>query len=97
MTACAGAYKTSSGGKEDVGFISIVGDPKKYQAGVMVSIDENQPSIVEVVVDGKLTKTDSRMKVPTGKHSVKVTYQNKILYSENMIFFVQETKKINLP
>ncbi len=97
LISCAGAYKTSSGGKEDVGLLSIVGDPKKYQAGVMVSIDNNQPQIVEVVEEGKLSKVERRIKAPTGKHTVKVMYQNKVVYSQSLLISLQETKKISLP
>lgn len=96
MSAC-GAYQTTSGGKEDVGYISLIGDPAKYKAGVLVSIDNGKEVIVEVVEEGKLSRTDSRLKVPTGKHDVRMTYQGKVIYEQNIIVFVQETKKIALP
>lgn len=96
LVSCKGAYTTTSGGKEDIGFISLVGDPKKYQAGAMVSVDNKQPVIIMVVEEGKVSKEDNRLKVPTGTHKVTVTYQNKIVYSQSVLISLQETKKISL-
>lgn len=97
VAGACGAYQTTSGGKDDVGFLLLVGDPAKYKAGVLVSTDNAKPVIVEVAEDGKLSRTDNRLKVPTGKHDIKITYQGKVVYEQNIIVFIQETKKITLP
>lgn len=97
LWSCKGAYTSTSGGKEDIGYISLVGDSGKYRGGVIVSIDNNKPQIVEVTEEGKLYKEDQRMKAPTGKHVVKIMYQNKVVYQQQVFFFAQETKKISLP
>lgn len=97
LISCKGAYQTSSGGYEDEGYVSVVGDPEKYKAGVLVSVDGASPFIVEVVQDEKISKSDSRFKVSAGKHQLKMMYQGKNVFQQNVIIFVQETKKIMLP
>lgn len=97
LVSCKGAYTSTSGGKEDIGFISLVGDPKKYEAGAMVSVDNGKPSIVMVVEEGKISKEDNRVKVPTGMHKITITYQNKVVYTQSALISLQETKKISLP
>lgn len=96
LVNCAGGLKRTSGGLEDVGYISLIGDPKKYQAGVLVYVGGEKPVIVEVVKENQVTKNDYRLKVPTGKHEVKMMYEGKVVYQQQMIFFAQETKQISL-
>ncbi|MCZ8355164.1 MAG: hypothetical protein O9340_10535 [Cyclobacteriaceae bacterium] len=97
LSSCAGAYKKTSTGLADIGFISIVGDGKKYNNGVLVYVDELKPVITEVLPAGKIVKRQTQVTVPAGKHLVKVTYEGRVIYQQSMIFFAQETKEIVLP
>lgn len=97
LLGCKGAYKTTSGGKEDVGFLSVVGDVEKYSGGILVTVDNGKPIIATVDIDGKIIKEDNRVKIPAGKHKITMTYQGRVLIQQDMMFFAQETKKITLP
>ena len=63
----------------------------------LVLIGYGKPVIAAVDTEDKLINKDNRVKIPAGKHKITITYQNKVLVQQDMMFFAQETKKITLP
>lgn len=96
LIGCTGV-RTVSTGLENESFLQFIGNPSDYRGGVDVIIDD------ELNFKAKVYSTKvNRMKVkvyaiPTGKHTLKVSFKDNLLYDKQIFISAQETKNIILP
>ena len=96
ITGCTGV-KTVTKSLESESFIELIGTPDDYPGGVEVIIDEMTTFIAEVNKANVKRPKGSVYAIPTGKHIVKVKYNNQVLFSKQIFVSAQETKQIILP
>lgn len=89
--------KTTVSGLENVSFVELYGPKNTYKNMVDVYVDD-QPSFKATVnIKGKNTTKIANYQIPTGKHTIKVEYEGKVLYNSEVFLSSQITKKISLP
>ncbi len=96
LAGCRG-LKTVSNGLENEAFLEFLGDPGSYKGGVNVTLDDKTTFLAEVYKD-KRTRTKGQVyAIPTGTHTVSVSYNGKTLVKKQIFVSAQESKKITLP
>ncbi len=96
ITGCT-SVKTVTKELENQSFIELIGNPDNYLGGVNVTIDDKSTFKAEVNQIG-IKRSDSTIyAISTGKHIVKVKYNNNIIYTKQIFVSAQETKQIILP
>lgn len=89
-------YKTQSGGKDNVSYITVVqGDGDYRKAAVVVNVDGREYPI-EKVYKLKNKRKAHPIVVEPGKHNVKIIVDGREYSGENIIIGLQETKMIVL-
>jgi hypothetical protein len=96
MTSCTGV-KTISKGLENEAYIEIIGKPSNYSGGVDVTIDENTSFNAQVNKGISKRPKGKVYAIPTGKHTITVKHNKKVIYSKQIFVSSQETKQIILP
>ncbi len=96
LTGCTGA-KTITTGLENESYLVFIGQPGNYSGGVDVALDESLRFKAEVT-KGKAKRPKGNVyAIPTGTHTITVTYMNNVVYRKQHFVSAQETKKIILP
>ncbi len=93
FTAC-GSYKTMSGGKADQSYVVVLSSGDTME-GTVVVIDGVQHQLDKVYKE-KHAKKATPIIIPTGKHLIKISSEDKVLYEQNIFVGAQQTKKIIL-
>ena len=96
LIGCGGT-KSSSQGLDNESFLEIIGTPSMYSNGVDVVVDENKSFNAKVYKDKVGRMRGEVYAIKTGKHSVKIYSENKIIYNQQIFVSSQQTKKIMLP
>lgn len=89
-------YSTMSSGKENQSFIIVLRQDQTYPSGVTVIVDNNEYP-VDKVFKMKFQRKARPVVITPGKHSIKVLFDGKELYKDEIFIGLQETKKIVLP
>lgn len=84
-------YATSSAGKDNVSYVTVVSDSERYE-NVWVVVDGTE------FLYGKLEKSKNRRKalpleITPGKHRVEVVINGQTVASEEIFIGLQETKR----
>ncbi|MGB5989429.1 MAG: hypothetical protein WBG43_06800 [Marinifilaceae bacterium] len=96
VCSCVG-IKSVSKGLENEAYLDIIGNTDKYKSEVLVSIDEDK-SFKTKVRKGKENKINYNVfAISTGKHVIKIYYNNVIVLQKTIFVSSQETKQIILP
>lgn len=96
LNSCGGT-KTSFRGLASESFLEFVGNPGSYSAGVDVIVDD-KPSFRAKVYKDKIGRMRGEIyAIATGRHTLKVKFQNEIIYNKEIFISPQESKKITLP
>lgn len=95
LTSCTGV-KTVTKGLENQAYIEIIGTPSKYNGGVDVIVDKDLEFKAQVNKGTSARPKGNVYAISTGKHTITVKYQGKILYSKQVFVSSQETKQITL-
>ncbi|MCX2838114.1 hypothetical protein OQ279_08095 [Salinimicrobium sp. MT39] len=93
---CTGV-KTTTSGLENEAFLIFLGNPKNYESGVEVSIDDNTSFSAEVQKDHSDRPKGKVYAISTGSHNLSVLYNGEVIYQKKIFVSTQETKKIKLP
>ncbi|MDP4209820.1 MAG: hypothetical protein Q8928_13495 [Bacteroidota bacterium] len=96
FSSCSGV-KTLSTGLENEAYLEFIGIPSNYKNGVDVTIDEKNNFKAEVKKDYATRPKGKAYAISTGAHSVSVSYNNKLIYKQQIFVSSQETKKVVLP
>ena len=101
LTGCGG-IKTLSTGLENESFLEFIGKPSHYSGGVVVNIDDKSTFKAKVKKDHAERPKTKRLKgkvyaIPTGTHTITVSYNNTDIFKKQIFVSAQETKKIILP
>jgi hypothetical protein len=95
LTSCGG-IKTKTTGLENEAFLEFVGPVKSYPGGVDVTIDNNINFKATVNKDKVGNMKGEVYAISTGAHTLKVSYNGKVLYEKQIFVAAQETKNIVL-
>lgn len=96
LVSCKGSYVTTSGGKEDIGYIAVIKEnPKDTFKQVDLVIDGVTYHLPKIESKAKLNKV-KLVGVKPGKHQVKVLHNGRVLVEEQVLVGLQETRKIIL-
>lgn len=96
LTSCGGT-KTSYQGLANESYLEFIGDPNNYSKGVEVVVDDKTPFQAKVYKDKIGRMRGEVYAIASGKHTLKVYYENKIIYNKQLFISAQESKKIILP
>jgi hypothetical protein len=96
LTSCGGT-KTSHQGLENESYLEFLGNTNYYSKGVEVVVDDKAPFQAKVYKDKTGRMRGEVYNISTGKHSLKVYHDNKIIYNKVLFISAQESKKIILP
>lgn len=96
LTSCGGT-KTSYQGLSNESYLEFVGDPNNYSNGVEVIVDDKTPFQAKVYKDKIGRMRGEVYAIATGKHTLKVYHENKMIYNKQLFISAQESKKIILP
>lgn len=95
LSSCGG-IKTKTAGLENEAFLEFVGPANTYSKGVEVIID-NKINFTATVHKDKVAYMKGEVyAISTGTHTLKVSYNGKVLYDKQIFIAAQETKKIVL-
>lgn len=89
--------KTITAGLENEAYLQFVGPVSKYSGGVDVIIDDKINFRATVIKDKIGYMKGKVYAISTGTHNLKVLYEEKVLYVQQIYVAAQETKKIVLP
>jgi len=97
-TSCKLGSNSTAKGLENQSFLEFVWTVSNYKGGVDVKIDDKTSFKAEVY---KEKEGNNRIKgkvyaIPTGVHTVTVSYNGNLIYQKQIYVSVQETKKIIL-
>lgn len=96
LSGCA-MVNTSTSGLTKESFLEFIGSPQKYRGGVDVTIDEKTTFKADVF-NREPDRTKGKVyAIPTGKHVVTVTFNNTVIYKQQIFLSTQETRKVELP
>lgn len=96
LNSCGGT-KTSFQGLENESYLEFLGNPGNYTDGVDVIVDD-KPSFRAKVYKDKVGRMRGEIyTIKTGRHKLKVKYQNKLIINKEIFISSQESKKIVLP
>ncbi|MCY2687550.1 hypothetical protein [Salinimicrobium sp. TH3] len=93
---CTGV-KTTTAGLENEAFLVFLGNPKDYDTGVEVNIDDKTSFSAEVQKNHSNKPTGKVYAIATGPHVVSVIHNGEMIYKKRIFVSTQETKKIILP
>ena len=96
LTGCTGV-KTLSTGLENEAYLEFIGNPSNYEEGVNVNIDDKSIFKADVNKDHQNRPKGTVYAISTGTHIVTVTYNNNVIFKNQIFVAAQETKKIILP
>lgn len=98
LTGCkANMPVAQQSGKEDVAYLLFVSQSGEYKSKtVQVDIDGNKYN-AEVVKLKNSNRRGTQYSCPTGTHTLKVTYEGRILYNKKVFLSTQQIKNITLP
>ena len=96
LTSCGGT-KTSYQGLANESYLEFFGDPNNYSKGVEVVVDDKAPFQAKVYKDKTGRVRGEVYAIATGKHTLKVYHENKMIYNKPLFISAQESKKIILP
>lgn len=96
LANCTGV-QTVTTGLVNESFLEFIGQPEDYSGGVKVLIDDRTSFKAEVKKDYAKRPTGKIYGIPTGKHDVKITYKDVVIYQKQIFISSQETRKIHLP
>ncbi len=86
------------GGKSDVAYLLFVSPEHYYNKIVDVHFSTLEEDFTaKVVKEKKAMRKGKAYTVPTGRATVKVYYEGKLLYSRQLFLSTQQTKVIQLP
>jgi hypothetical protein len=86
-----------SSGKENESFVIVLTENGKYDNGVVLTIDDKTPVTIENVRKVKQQRKAEVVKTTPGKHNLKIMRNGSIVYNQDVLMGLQETKKIILP
>ena len=96
LNSCGGT-KTSFQGLASECYIEFLGNPRTYSDGVDVIVDD-KPSFRAKVYKDKIGRMSGEIySITTGRHTLKVKYQNQIIFNKEIFISTLESKKIILP
>ncbi|MGB3344407.1 MAG: hypothetical protein WBA61_10875 [Aequorivita sp.] len=96
LTGCTGV-KSVTRGLENESFLELVGNPKNYKGGVDVNVDDKTTFKAEVNKDHQDRPKGMVYAISPGAHIVTLSYNNQVIYKQQIFISTQETKKITLP
>jgi hypothetical protein len=96
ITSCTG-IKTLSTGSENESYLNFIGKPMDYRGGVDVTLDDKSTFKADVNKDDSDHPKGKVYSIANGKHIITVSYNQKIIYKQQIFVSSQETKKIMLP
>ena len=98
MTGCKVSYPVAQqSGKEDVGYLLLIGNKEYAKKTVSVYLDNEPPFQVKVIKAKDSNRKGTAYTIATGRRSIKVEYNGQIIYSKELFVSTQETKQIILP
>lgn len=98
LSGCRTGTYSSSYGKEDMAYISIISGKQYAGKTVSVSVDGKDSFNAKVVKEKQSTEKHNGQLygIRPGKRTIVITYQNKTLYSNTVFLSSQQTKLIRL-
>jgi hypothetical protein len=96
LNSCGGT-KTSFQGLASESYLEFIGKPNHYPEGVEVIVDDKPSFIAKVYKDKVVRMRGEIYSIKTGRHMLKVKYQNQIIFNKEIFISTQESKKIILP
>lgn len=96
LSSCGGT-KTASRGLTNESYLEFIGKPSVYSDGVQVTIDDNTPFTAKVYNDRVGRLRGEVYAISTGAHTLKVYFEKKLIYNNQIFIMSQESKKIILP
>jgi len=97
-TSCKVGSNSTVRGLENQSFLEFVWTASNYKGGVDVTVDDQTPFKAEVYKEkeGNNSIKGKVYAIPTGVHTVTVSYNGNIVYKKQIYVSAQETKKIIL-
>ena len=95
LTGCG--IKTVSTGLENESFLEFIGKPSRYFGGVDINVDDKSTFKAQVKKDHAKRLKSKVYAIPTGTHTITVSYNNTVIFKKQIFVSAQETKKIMLP
>lgn len=88
--------QSSTKGLENEAFLEFLGNPNDFEKMIEVSIGNEIKFNAKVHSENKRGRKGNLYSIPTGSHSLKVYYNNSLIYSSQIFVSNQETKPIYL-
>lgn len=89
--------KNTVSGTEDVAFLHIVSANNGKYGTVDVTIDDNIAVKSKVQYISDEPSKDATVAVASGKHNVKIMYNNAVIYSREVYVSTSEIRTVELP
>jgi hypothetical protein len=96
LAGCTG-IKTSSRGVDNQAYLEFIGDPKLYEGGVDVNLNDQKTFKAEVNKEQQVPAKGNVYSINPGNILVSVSYNGKLLYKQQIFLSAQETRIIKLP
>ncbi len=96
VCSCVGV-KSVAKGLENESYLDIVGNTDKYKSEVLVSIDDKTSFKTKVRKNKKEKINYKVFAISTGKHVIKVYYEDTLILKKTIFVSSQETRQIILP
>ncbi len=90
------SLKSSTSGKENEAFLEFIGNASDYPGGINVNLDDNNNFIAILNKDRIHSIKATVYSIPTGTHTVTVTFNNQVILKKQIFVSNQETRKITL-
>lgn len=97
LTVSCTGVKTVSKGLNNESYIEMISNSGNYSDGVEVVIDDNISFNAQVNKGISKRPKGNIYSISTGKHTITVKHNNKVIYSKQIFISSQETKQITLP
>jgi len=97
LASCTVGIKSTAKGLESESYLEFLGEPKNYEAGLDVLVDETIAFTAQVKKPNKVKSKGLTYAIATGKHTITVKHNNNVIYSKQIFVSAQETKQILLP
>lgn len=84
-------------GLDDIAYLLFVGSDEYAGKKVYVTIDSDKTFEAKAVKQEKAHRRGTQYGISTGRHTVKVSSEGKVLYQKDIFVSTQEVKQIILP
>lgn len=98
ITGCKINYPVAQqGGKENVGYLLLIGNKEYASKTVFVYLDDESPFKAKVIKAKDSNRKGTAYTIATGRRTIKVLYEDQIIYGKELFVSTQETQQIILP